>query len=45
VGHPNKFISETAMEFWDELELVDMEKRHESLRAPVFQVVVVVVVV
>ena len=38
VGHPNKGISELAMEFWDELEFVDMDKRHESLRAPIFQV-------
>jgi hypothetical protein len=38
VGHPNKGISELAMEFWDELEIVDTDKRHESLRAPIFQV-------
>ena len=40
VGHPHKGISETAMEYWDEVELVEMTDRHDSLRGPIFHLLI-----
>ena len=40
VAHPHKGISEMAMEYWDEVDLVDMKERHEAMRGPVYQVLV-----
>ena len=35
-GHTNRGISEAALEFWDELQCIEMPTRHESLRRDVF---------
>lgn len=43
-GHCNRGVSEAAMEFWDELQCIEMPKRHESLRREVFASLVEVLV-
>jgi hypothetical protein len=36
VAHPHKAVSETAMEYWDEVDLVEMHERHEAMRGPIY---------
>ena len=40
VAHPHKGISEMAMEYWDQVDYVEMKERHEAMRGPVHQALV-----
>ena len=35
-AHPHRASSEAALEFWDELQTLEMDQRHPALRQAVF---------